>query len=479
MSVDRRTLMLSGVAATTAGIAATAPQDALAPPSQRSPGPALDGEICWEEAARNIAADDFGHIVHQKPDGVLRPRSARDVATTIRWAADRGWRFAAQGQRHSIFGRSMSREGIVADMSKMQTVQDICGDCVTADAGATWSDILAATLPQGLTPPVLTDYLGLSVGGTLAVGGVGAATSRYGTQSDNVIAMDVVTGTGQEITCSASNNPDLFNAVRAGLGQVAIIIRATLLLAPAPPHVHRYVLFYPDLNTMLRDQRLLADDSRFDAVLGAIIASQEGHWLFRLDAMKQVPSSQAEDSALLSSLSDLPSKRQISSLTYSDYVNRFAALEAALRNTGQWFLPHPWLTTFVGDSQVEAVVTDELNRLNPTDLGPSGQVVLSAFRASTIQSPLLRLPSEDLCYAFNLIRFPTTKSTVEIARLIDDNRAAYERIRDAGGTLYPVSAFPMSRDDWQHHFGPVFSRLCEAKHKFDPDHVLTPGYPIF
>jgi hypothetical protein len=90
------------------------------------------------------------------------------------------------------------------------------------------------------------------------------------------------------------------------------------------------------------------------------------------------------------------------------------------------------LTTFVGDSQVEAVVTDELNRLNPTDLGPLGQVVLSTFRAQTIKSQLLRLPSEDLCYAFNLIRFPTTKSTVKIARLIDDNRAAYERIRDAG-----------------------------------------------
>jgi cytokinin dehydrogenase len=37
----------------------------------------------------------------------------------------------------------------------------------------------------------------------------------------------------------------------------------------------------------------------------------------------------------------------------------------------------------------------------------------------------------------------------------------------------------MSQDDWQHHFGPVFSRLCEAKRKFDPDQVLTPGYPIF
>ena len=59
------------------------------------------------------------------------------------------------------------------------------------------------TLPRGLTPPVLTDYLNLSVGGTLAVGGVGATTPRYGLQSDNVLEIDVVTGRGEVLTCSA------------------------------------------------------------------------------------------------------------------------------------------------------------------------------------------------------------------------------------------------------------------------------------
>jgi FAD/FMN-containing dehydrogenase len=53
---------------------------------------------------------------------------------------------------------------------------------VVVDAGAKWSEVLAATLPQGLTPPVLTDYLELSVGGTLVVGGIGGTTSRYGMQ---------------------------------------------------------------------------------------------------------------------------------------------------------------------------------------------------------------------------------------------------------------------------------------------------------
>ena len=62
-------------------------------------------------------------------------------------------------------------------------------------------------------------------------------TSRHGVQADNVLEMDVITGTGEKITCSASRHSDLFNAVRAGLGQVGVITSATLALMPAP---HRY-----------------------------------------------------------------------------------------------------------------------------------------------------------------------------------------------------------------------------------------------
>jgi cytokinin dehydrogenase len=56
---------------------------------------------------------------------------------------------------------------------------------------------------------------------------------------------------------------------------------------------------------------------------------------------------------------------------------------------------------------------------------------------------------------------------------------AYERVRAAGGTLYPVSAFRMSAEDWRGHFGSEFARLRDAKRSFDPDSILTPGYEVF
>ena len=261
MDANRRTLLLSGMAATAAHGAATAHADAL------------EGRMRCDEPARAAAADDFGHIVHDRPKAVLRPQSAGEVAAAIRWASARGLHFAAQGRRHSVFGRGMAADGIVAEMSELRTIHDVQGDRVVVDAGATWREMLAATLPRGLAPPVLPEYLELSVGGTLVVGGVGGGTARFGLVSGNVLALDVVTGTGHEVTCSAACNAELFDAVRAGLGQVAVITRATLRLVPAPRQVRRHLLFYRDLGTMLRDQRLLAADNRFDAVMGAILAA--------------------------------------------------------------------------------------------------------------------------------------------------------------------------------------------------------------
>lgn len=475
---DRRAILIAGLAAIAAGTVAAIEGPAAAQTRKRNPPP-LEGELLFDDESRAAAADDFGHIVHRIPKGVLLPGSDRDVAAIIRWTAERGHKIAPQGQSHSVYGRAQARHGIVIDMSQHQSIHSVQSDHVVVDAGATWREVLAATLPQGIAPPVLTDYLELSVGGTLVVGGIGGTTSRYGVQSDNIIEMDVVTGKGQQVTCSPNQNADLFDAVRAGLGQVAVITRATLKLIPAPERVRRFLLFYPDLSALLNDERLLADDDRFDAVQGAVLPTPTG-WKYRLDAVAPFSGNNPpDDGALLAGLSDDRSAAEINTLPYFDYLNRLAALEQLLRANGQWFYPHPWLTTFVGDAQVESVVSAELERLTPADLGTFGQVVLSAFRRQAVTSPLLRLPEDDLAYAFNLVRIPTTDDIVEANRLVQANRAIYERIRAAGGTLYPVSAFPMSRYDWRRHFGSAYERLRDAKRKFDPAHGLTPGYEVF
>jgi FAD/FMN-containing dehydrogenase len=136
--------------------------------------------------------------------------------------------------------------------------------------------------------------------------------------------------------------------------------------------------------------------------------------------------------------------------------------------------------TFIGDLRVEPVVNAELDALDPArDLGPFGQVALVPIRRPAISSPLLRMPADDLCYAFNLVRVPPASDASEANRLVDANKATYGRVKAAGGTLYPVSAIPMSKGEWRDHFGSAFGQLMAAKQRYDPDAILTPGYPIF
>ena len=203
-------------------------------------------------------------------------------------------------------------------------------------------------------------------------------------------------------------------------------------------------------------------------------------WRYRLDAASQFSGNNPpDDDALLAGLSDDRSAAQLSTLSYFNYLNRLVMLEQLLRSNGQWVYPHPWLTLFVGNSQVESVVSGELAKLTLVDLGTLGQVVLSAFRRQAVVSPLVRLPADNLVYAFNLVRIPTTDDTATADRLVTANRVIYERVRTAGGTLYPVSAFPMSRKDWRRHFGSAWEQLYDAKQNFDPGDVLTPSYEVF
>src|SRR5687768_4612969 len=202
-------------------------------------------------------------------------------------------------------------------MTAISKIHRIDKDRIVVDAGATWQAVLDATLSHGLMPPVLTNYLGLSLGGTLAVGGIGGTTSTCGMQTDNVLELDVVTGDGRELTCSANQNADLFDAIRGGLGQCAIITRTALRLVRAPERVLRFQLAYPNLHAMMADQRRVLNEGRFDQLQGAIVPGSGGRWRYQIEAAvhydgRAVPDAQA----VLNGLSDDRAAAVVSDLSF-------------------------------------------------------------------------------------------------------------------------------------------------------------------
>lgn len=178
--------------------------------------PPLDGELTTDRPARREAADDYGHIVHRLPVAVLRPGSVNDITVMVRYARMHRLRIAMRGQGHVCFGQAQVDAGIVIDSRTLDRIHDIGPDRAVVDPGVTWADLLRATAAHGLTPPVLTDFMGLSVGGTLSSGGIGGASLHHGVQVDTARELKVVTGKGEVMICSPRQHQDLFDSVLAG-----------------------------------------------------------------------------------------------------------------------------------------------------------------------------------------------------------------------------------------------------------------------
>src|SRR3712207_2129480 len=275
--------------------------------------PGLEGVLVTDEATLTACARDYGRVVHRMPSAVLRPAAVRDVVEALRFCCDQGRPVAARGQGHSTAGQAQVESGLVIDMSTLDDIGPLQDGWVRVQGGATWGQVLSRTVPLGWSPPVVTGYTGLSVGGTLSMGGIGAASFRHGPQVDNVLALQVVTGEGELVSCSPSELPELFSAVLGGIGQYGVIVEATLALMPVAPRARYHLLGYDDADAFFADLWTLTTDDRVDGLYGQVLPGAEGSWSYLLHAVEFF-SSTSNDSALLAGLRGAPGARTVMDL---------------------------------------------------------------------------------------------------------------------------------------------------------------------
>lgn len=444
--------------------------------------PPLDGTLLTDPESRDAAAHDYGHIVHERPTAVLRPGSVNDVVVMMRYCRRHGIDVAPRGQGHTTYGQAQVRGGLVIETSPLADIGPVRDGCVTVGAGARWSTVTKATLEHGLTPPVFTDYIELSVGGTVSVGGIGGQTHRHGAQVDTVTELQVVTGAGELVRCSPTRHRDLFDAVRAGLGQCAIVVAATLRLVTAPKTVRHYLLPYDDLHTFLEDQRRLVEERRFAYVEGQVAADDTGSYrTYLLEAVAYGPPAgpEPDDEKLLRGLRHDPAGVTAQDMDYYAFVDRLAPGVEELKESGLWYWAHPWLNLLLPGDEAARLADHLFAGLTPGDVGPGGVVLIYPLQREELCTPLLQMPDDPAPYLLAVLRTCPPEDQATIERLLDANRQAYETVRDAGGKRYPVGAVPFERDDWRDHFGRHWPRLAAARKCYDPDGILVPGQGIF
>jgi FAD/FMN-containing dehydrogenase len=364
-------------------------------------------------------------------------------------------------------------------MSTLATVHEINQTDALVDGGTRWLDLLLQTIPQGLTPPTLVDFLELTIGGTLSLGGIGSQAFRHGPQVDNVLELQVVTGKGELVSCSATQNVELFQSALSGLGQFGLIVRARVKLIPAPPNARLYHAFYSSLPAFLTDLETLIDDGRFDGVQGFAVPDGAGGWLFQLEATKYFsPGQEPNDAGLLSGLHFDSGTQTAQDMTYFDYLNRLAPLVEFLRQIGAWTFPHPWVNLFVPAANAQTLIGETLANLTVDDIG-QGPILIYPFNRDLFRTRFFRVPNSRHFFIFALLRNAVPPTPERAAELIADNRALFERAVMLDGKRYPFDSVPMSKHDWQKHYQPLWGAFVSAKRHFDPTEILTPGQGIF
>lgn len=405
------------------------------------PVPSLDGVLSTAGGDLAAASNDFGNRIRRRPAAVLHPASAADVAAVVRLGRENGLPVAARGAGHSVGGQALVRDGIVVALQTLGAVHHVGAGRMSVDAGAPWSTVVSAALRHGLVPPVLPDHLGLTVGGTLSVGGIGGSSHRYGCIADNVPDLDVVTPDGDLVTCSPAQNPELFDTIRATQGRHGIITRATLRLVPAHRMARRYLLNYRDPGALLADQRRVIADGRFDHVLGQARAGAGGvrdRWVYQLEAMvAYTPPGIPDDAALLSDLAYSRGTEEIASAGYADFLGRLGPVEEQLRAAGSWqHHPHPRCTVLLPARHAEAVVGAVLTELSPEELGHGGSILLYPIPTARLAAPHMARAADAVSVVFGLQRTAPPGDGAILARMRRDNAALVATAELLGGCGY-------------------------------------------
>lgn len=219
----------------------------------------------------------FNSMIDRRPAVIAQCASNVDVRAAILFARDHELQIAVRGGGHSVAGNALVEGGLVIDMRRMSAVSVDYGERVAnVGGGATMSHLDRGTEPFGLaTTGGRVSTTG--AGGFALGGGSGWLDRKFGLACDNLASAEVVTASGEIVTASPTEHPDLFWALHGGGGNFGVVTSMRLKLYPLGNVTGGLLLFpaptAPDVLKAYRDYMAGASD---DVGGGAVFLTGPG-----------------------------------------------------------------------------------------------------------------------------------------------------------------------------------------------------------
>jgi len=207
---------------------------------------------------------DWGRIADPSieprlPSRVYLPSTTADVVAAVNETRELGEQLTVRSMGHSSNDLVLT-DGPVLLTQGLDDIVKIDKEAKTArvQAGAINAVLDDELARHDLGMPVIGDHKDITVGGFMAVGGVSPASHRFGLMIDQVLALEYVDWDGELHECSATQDPDRFYSVLAGLGQQGVITEATLQLIA----IDKYRTYWRNEQTRYRSREAFIEGTQ-------------------------------------------------------------------------------------------------------------------------------------------------------------------------------------------------------------------------
>jgi FAD/FMN-containing dehydrogenase len=412
-----------------------------------------------------------------RPQGIAMCADPADARAALLWAGETGEEFTVMSGSHSYAGYSTCT-GLIIDMSRLNSLSfDQSTGQVTLGVGARNHQLFSslpphrAGLPHGRCPNT-------GVGGFVLGGGFGFTSRTQGTLSDTLVRTDIITASGDMLTCDASHNSDLFWACRGGAGgSFGINTSYTLQTHPLPEKVSVYKIDWPwseapKMLAALQKMMMTAPDQLGCRIgLGATglkhkhyEANTLGEYVGPVGKLRELLAPVIAAAKPISvEIEEVPIQRGVAFLAADVPFDRFAAKSS--------YASEPFSDTAI------AALIRELDRIpGSTNKGGTGIAIFCLGGAVNRVAPgATAYVHRDARF---LINFEITWEAADAPGLV---AAQQDWLQSIYGSVQPYVQ-PRSYQNWPDrtltdwksaYYGPNLKRLTQVKAKYDPKDRFT------
>jgi FAD/FMN-containing dehydrogenase len=423
-------------------------------------GSLLTPESPEYDARRRI----WNAMIDRKPRAIACCSGPADVRAAVRFAAEEGVYPAIRGGGHNAAGLAMLDDGLVIDVSGMKGifVEPVAGT-VIAQTGLTWGEFDRETHAHGMATTggliSTTGIAGLTLGG-----GVGWLMGRCGLVCDNTLNYDLVLASGELVRANASENTDLFWALKGGGGNFGVVTSITFRMYPIqevlsglllyPLSAAREVLrFYRDFTSGGIPDELTMYAAALCAPDGVPVVALIPAWCGDLEEGERV----------------LNPVRAFGS-PIADLITRmpYPAMQQMIDGVAPFGLRSYWKSQFLRELTDDTI--DQFVDFAETSVSPRSIAILEHAHGA-----VARVPADATA-------FPTRSAPYDLVVI-----SAWTNDDDDEANITWTRRFHSAMERWSTHlvyvnaldqddvdripqaYGPNYKRLCEAKAKYDPE----------